>query len=128
LIKSPKLKFHDIGYIRHDNDTVSLELYSAGNAIETITIDHLICVSNGCMSKSHFNEEYLNKKYPNNLMKNLLMRKPIFNKTGYQKEENGFSQKIQTKDYSIIYKVHNNQLYFKDSKNHIILKLKDIDE
>jgi hypothetical protein len=80
------------------------------------------------MSKSSFNEKYLNKAYPDDTIKNILMSKPIFSGKNLQKTNFGFIQKIKSKDYNIIYKVSKNETYFKDKKNHIIFKLKDMDE
>jgi len=128
VIKSPKLRFSDIGYIRHDDKSISLELYSAGVAVDTISVNHLVCVSQGCMTKNSFNQEYLNTNYPDDFIQNILMRKPIFQKQGYHKTEDGFYQTIKSQNYSIQYKVQKKNLYFKDRKNHIIFKLKDIDE
>ncbi len=105
-----------------------MELYNAGTAINTLFIDHLICISGGCMTKSSFNKNYLNSSYPNNFIKNILMYKPIFNKKGYRKTEDGFEQVFKSDTYTIYYKVNRKGLYFKDQKNHILLKLKDIDE
>ena len=127
-IKSPEIKFNDIGYIKHDTDYIELELYSVGVAIDTIKINRLICVKDGCMSKSSFNEKYLNKAYPDDTIKDILMSKPIFSGKNLQKTNFGFIQKIKSKDYNIIYKVSKNETYFKDKKNHIIFKLKDMDE
>ena len=128
MIKSPKLRFNDIGYIKHNGNVISLELYNAGTAVETIQVNHLVCVSKGCMTKSSFNKEYLSSCYPDDFIKNLLMRKPVFQKMGYRKTKNGFIQEIQTKKVSIIYKVIKENLYFKDRKNKILVKLKEINE
>ena len=43
IIKSPKLKFADLGYIRNSDQSIELELFTAGKAIEKITVNHLIC-------------------------------------------------------------------------------------
>ena len=41
IIKSPKLKFADVGYIRNSDKSIEMELFVAGQAIEKITINHL---------------------------------------------------------------------------------------
>ena len=125
-IKSPKLKFNDIGYILHDGNSVELQLYSAGTTVEDITIDHLVCIEAGCMSKSAFNEEYLSGSYEDDLLKNLLMKKPIFGGKNLKKRRNGFEQHLVTKAYDITYRVGKDTLYFKDTKNRILLKLKSL--
>lgn len=70
VIKSPKIKFADVGYLRNSGDTIELELFIAGKNIEKITLNHLVCTSEGCMSKSGFNKEYLNSAYPDDTMQN----------------------------------------------------------
>ena len=127
IIKSPKLKFSDVGYIRNSNDAIELELFSAGVAIEKITINHLVCVnSGGCMSKSGFNEDYLSASYPSDILQNILLAKPIYDAKGMQKTDVGFEQYIKDKTVDIKYKVTKNVTFFKDRKNHIIIKIKDI--
>jgi hypothetical protein len=127
VIRSPRLKFNDIGYLQNNESSVKLDLYNAGVALESITINHLVCFKKGCITKSSFNKEYLNKAYPDDILKNILLKKPIFNGKNIVKKDNGFFQKIKSKDYDITYKVSNKEIYFKDKKNRIIFKLKEID-
>ena len=125
IIKSPKLKFSDVGYLRNSDDAVELELFNAGVAIEKIHINHLICVSAGCMTKQGFNQDYLNSAYPSDILQNILLAKPIYGAMGIVKTDNGFEQYIKDDNVDIKYKVTKNVTYFKDRKNHIILKIKD---
>ncbi len=125
IIKSPKIKFADLGYIRNSDNSIELELFSAGNVIEKIVINHLICVSAGCMSKSGFNSDYLDNSYPKDLLQNILLGKEIYEGKNRVTTVNGFTQKIVSKDVDISYKVSLNQIFFKDRKNRIIFKIKD---
>jgi hypothetical protein len=127
IIKSPKIKFADIGYIRNSDNSIELELFIAGNPVEKITINSLICTSEGCMSKSGFNEDYLHHSYPDNIMQNILLGNEIFNANNKIKIDNGFEQKIKSRHVDIIYKVTPHAILFKDRKNKIIFKIKDID-
>ncbi len=124
LIKSPKLKFNDIGYILRNGESVELQLYSAGNAVESFSVNHLICTQSGCMRKSSFNAEYLSSAYDGDLLKDLLMRRPIFDGKNLQKSKNGFEQHLISDAYDITYRVNADSLYFKDRKNRILFKLK----
>ena len=126
IIKSPQIKFSDLGYLRNTEDSVELELFMAGKRIQKISINHLICVNEGCMSKSGFNEEYLNENYPDNILQNILLAKPIYDGRNLEKTNNGFTQRISSLHVEIIYKVTQNQVFFKDKKNRIIFKIKDI--
>lgn len=126
IIKSPKIKFADIGYLRNSEDAIELELFMAGHAIEKITINHLVCVSKGCLSKSGFNEDYLHHSYPDDILQNILLGKEIYEGKFKSKTLEGFEQKISTKDVDIKYRVKNKEIFFKDKKNKIIFKIKDI--
>jgi len=126
IIKSPLIKFSDLGYIRDSDNKVSLELFIAGHRIQKIDINHLICVDDGCMPKSWFNKKYLNQNYPNDLLQNILLSHPIFDKKDILKTKNGFEQHIKNNDVSITYKVTDSITYFKDKKNKILFKIKNL--
>ena len=116
IIKSPKIKFADIGYVRNSDKAVELELFFAGQAIEKISVNHLVCTDEGCMSKRGFNEDYLNAAYPEEIMQNILLGAEIYDGENRVKTEDGFEQKIENKNVNIIYKVNSKQIYFKDRK------------
>ncbi|MEA2099128.1 MAG: hypothetical protein U9P72_03265 [Campylobacterota bacterium] len=126
IIKSPLIKFSDLGYIRNSDDKISLELFMAGVRIQKIDINHLICADEGCMTKRGFNKDYLNKNYPDDLLQNILLSRPIFDDKNLIKTDDGFEQKIIGKNIDIIYKVSPTITYFKDKKNRIIIKIKEI--
>lgn len=125
IIKSPKLKFADLGYIRNTKNSIELELFVASKAIEKISINHLICTSEGCMTKSSFNKEYLQHSYPSNILQNILLANAIYDGKNRVQTSDGFEQRIVDEDVDILYKVSENETSFKDSKNKIIFKIKD---
>ncbi|MBW6488660.1 hypothetical protein [Sulfurimonas sp.] len=127
-IKSPKMKFSDAGYLRNSSDAIELELFMAGKNIEKISVNHLICTSGGCMSKSGFNKEYLNGAYPDDTLQNILLSRAIYGGANLSKTPDGFSQSIKNEHVDISYKVDSSGVYFKDRKNSIIFNIKDIDE
>ncbi len=125
ILKTPKLKFADTGYIRSNEDLVALELFSAGQAVGKIEIENLVCVdSEGCMSKSSFNAEYLNANYPDTLMENILRSKPIYDGQNLVENAHGFEQTILDENVKIYYKVTDRQIYFKDRENRVLIKIK----
>jgi hypothetical protein len=127
-IKSPKIRFADIGYIRNSGKSIELELFVAGKAIEKIAINHLVCTNDGCMSKKGFNEEYLNAAYPDDILQNILLGRKIYDGRNLVITKYGFRQKIKTENVDLFYKAERGVVYFKDRKNKIILKFKDTDE
>jgi hypothetical protein len=126
-IKTKKFRFSDIGYLRHTDDALQLELFMAGQVVKRIEINHLVCVSDeGCISKERFNEEYLSLDYPENILQHILLGKRIFDGAGIQKSSFGFTQHILTQGVDISYRVGPKEVYFKDRKNHILFKIKDL--
>ena len=124
-IKSPKIKFSDIGYVRHTDDAIELELFEAGHVFQQIHINNMICVEDGCMAKRSFNKEYLNAAYPDDMLQNIILGRPIYAKKNLVKSNEGFVQKIEGKNVNIKYKVTAHESFFKDRKNHIIIKIRD---
>ena len=125
IIKSPQLKFADLGYVRNSDKAIEIELFIAGKSVKKISINHLVCVDEGCMSKSAFNEEYLNAAYPNDLLQNIILGRKIYAGENSVNIDDGFAQKIQTQDVDINYSVTSHVISFKDRKNQIIFKIKD---
>lgn len=123
IIKTPKLKYADLGYLRRDRDEVRMELFVAGQLVQSIEIDNLVCVDEGCLRKSAFNKEYLHPSYPDDLLLDVLLARPIFEKASMQITDEGFIQKLKTTQYNIIYKIENGDIYFKDKQNGFLIKI-----
>jgi len=124
-LKTKPLKFSDQAYLRHDNESVELELFSAGVAVEKFNIENKICVNAGCISKEGFNEKYLSRYYEEDILKEVLLGKAIFKGKNLVKKDDGFEQRIQKfGKYDIIYKVKQKSVYFKDRWNHLLIKIK----
>ena len=128
IIKSPKIKFSDLGYIRNSDESIELELFIAGKAVEKITVNHLICVSDGCMTKRAFNKDYLNVSYPDDTLQNIILANPIYESSNKISTVDGFEQYIKDENVDIRYIVKKNSIFFKDTKNKIIFKIKDTNE
>ena len=126
IIKSPQIKFADLGYIRNTDSAIELELFMAGRSIKKIEINKLICVDEGCMTRGGFNEDYLDESYPSDLLQNILLGNVIYDGLNKEKTPDGFIQKIKNNDVNIKYKVNSKQIFFKDKKNKIIFKIKEL--
>ncbi len=123
VLKTPHLKFADLGYIRKNKDEVRVDLYTAGQLVQSIEIDTLICVDDGCLRKSAFNEEYLHPSYPDDLLLDVLLGRPIFEKASLQITAGGFIQRLISTEYNILYKVEDGNIYFKDKHNRLMIKI-----
>lgn len=117
-----------MGYIRHDKSSVEVELFTAGVAVEKISIDESVCVSAGCMSEEAFVKEYLYPDYPADTMRNVLLGKDIFSGRGKEEMCDGrLFQFIRNDEMDIIYRRGKGEIYFKDRLNSLIIKIEDID-
>ena len=129
VIKSPKLKFADMGYIRYAQDAVEVDLFTAGVAVEKISIDEQVCVSAGCMSEETFVKEYLYKDYPADTMRRVLQGEPIFDGNGTSESCGGVKfQNIRNDEMDIVYRRSPTEIYFKDRLNGLMIKISDIKE
>ncbi len=125
-IKSDALRFSDVGYIRKSRSGVEVELYSAGQLVERFVMEEKICTQEGCLNTAEFNKRYLHVNYPDDIIKHIFRGEIIFKKRGFEKTPMGFKQVIQAKEYNIVYKISHNSIYFKDKKNSILIKIREI--
>lgn len=126
--KTQKIKYSDVGYVRHSDKSIELELFVAGKSVEKFSINHLVCTTkDGCMPKSHFNQEYLSSAYYDDILQDIILGMPIYSGIAIQKNQDGFTQEIKSSDVEISYKVTNEGVFFRDKKNNIILNIRNID-
>ena len=124
VIKTPNLKYADMGFIYKGEHQIKAQIYSLGKAIFTLTIGKRICVDFKCMSKEQFYESYLNANYPKETLANIFLKKPIFNGENLHKEGNKWKQHIFNKDkFDIIYTFDLTSARFKDKVNGILIKI-----
>ena len=123
IIKTPQIKFADLGYIRKNRDEVRVDLFTAGQLIQSIEINNIVCVDDGCLTKSAFNTDYLHPSYPDDLLLDVLLARPIFDKASLEKTEMGFIQKLKSTEYNIVYRIENGNIYFKDKLNGLLIKI-----
>ncbi len=127
VFKTPQWRFADTGYIRRGDGVTELEVFEAGQRLLRLQIAKTVCVeSEGCIGKKQFNARYLSSDYPGNLFAHVLRGEPIYAKLNLKKTPEGFEQAIQLPEADIVYRVENAKVYFKDRKNHILIKLKPI--
>lgn len=128
-IKTPKLKFADMGYVRHEGDAVEVEIFTAGVAVEKISIDSKVCTSSGCMSEAAFGKEYLYEGYPADTMRNILLGRDIFGGKGKSEMCNGtLYQYIRNDDIDFVYRRKPSEIYFRDHLNGIMIKIVEVKE
>ncbi|MCK4441360.1 MAG: hypothetical protein KAU90_05095 [Sulfurovaceae bacterium] len=127
VLKTPQMKYADMGFIYKNNSFVKVEIYSMGQPIMSLDINGMnVCMSTfKCMEKKDFNAKMLSANYPDTLLENIFKSKPIFNGKNLEKNSNGFIQKIiKDNEYDITYTINKNNTRFKDRVNHILIKVK----
>ncbi len=110
VLKTPDMKYSDMGFIKTFKDRCELEIYNFGQAILFLKVyENKICTSDlACTSAQSFNNEHFSKAYPSSFFYEVLQGKELSNMNGIEY--------TYTTD---------NGIYFKDSKNNILIKIKE---
>ncbi len=128
-LKTKKFAFSDTGFLNRYKDAINLQVFTMGKLVLNLKLsltEDDICVDQLCNTKQGFNQTFLSGAYPDDLVANVLQSKPILRGKHLRKTTNGFMQKIMTDEYAIKYKIWPGNVYFKDTKNHIMIKLKKL--
>ena len=127
VFKTPTFKYADLGFVYENSREVKVEIYGSGQALMSLRITgQSVCMSLlACMGKKEFNSQVLSALYPDAILDNIFRGKPIFSELNIKKNSNGFTQKIvKANKYNIAYSVLNNDIIFRDTINHILIKVK----
>ena len=125
VIKTPKIKLSDQGFIKEGLGYKEIIIYKSGVSPFKITIKNsFICLNNKCMDKEKFVKEYLSSDYPEDILDLIISKRPIknFGKITFTKK--GFVQKNER----FFYKVEQNRVFFRDKKRNIIVMIKYLEE
>ena len=73
LMKTPKLKFYDSGFISKYDNFTQIQIYSAGKTVLELKLfkDRVCKSSFECQSNKSFNKEYLSESYEDDFLKSL---------------------------------------------------------
>ncbi len=126
VIKNSSIAVADTGFIKKDEGRFNLQLFSASTPVFDLHVDSDVCLGFRCISKRSFNKEFFGAYHYEEFIDNLLNLQPIYDRINLKKLKNGFEQKIKTESYDITYRVQNENLYFKDRKNRVLIKLKEL--
>jgi len=127
VFKTPTFKYADMGFVYENSTEVKAEIYGSGQALMSLTINQeSVCMSLlACMSKQSFNTQVLHASYPQDILDHIFRGKAIYNGQNLKKNSNGFTQKIISHNkYNIQYTVLNNDIVFRDTINHVLIKVK----
>ena len=113
VFKTKKTRFSGTGFYKDTPEYVQLQIYSTGVALANLKFyknKDLICEGIKCNKRRWFTDNFLAKEYPDDLIINVMTKKPI-------------SLKSENITYST-----DNGIYFKDRKNRILIKIKDLQQ
>jgi hypothetical protein len=129
VIKTPTMKYADLGFVSSSINTLEVEIYAAGQPLMDFEINGLnVCMSTfECMDKKSFNEKILSATYPDEILENIFRSKPIFNSKNLVQDKEGiFTQKLKKEGlYDISYSVDTKQRIFRDKINKILIKVRE---
>lgn len=128
IIKTPMMKYADMGFINNSSSNVKVEIYGAGQPLVRLEINSMnICTSFfECLEKKKFNKKMLSEAYPATLLEDIFRAEPIFNKQGLEETQEGFTQNIKKEGlYDISYSVVRGGRTFRDTINDILIKVRE---
>ena len=126
VVKNSQIAVADTGFIKRDGSRFNLQLFSASTPILDLHVDNDVCLDYTCMSKRDFNAKFFGISHYEDFLDELFNFQPVYNRKNLKKSKSGFEQKIKTAEFDIIYRVENGNLYFKDRKNRVLIKLKEL--
>lgn len=126
VLKTKELRFADTAFVNIWEKEAEISAYVVGkNALE-IHFGGNVCVDGICMDKKEFNSRFLHYTYYNNLFLDVLKKKRLSLDGDFADTDDGFVQKAENKNFNIIYQVSKKEVFFRDRKNNIIIKLKEL--
>jgi len=126
VLKTPAVKYADMGFIYENAHEVKAEIYGNGQALMTLKISGgSVCMSRlQCMSQNAFNRAVLSRYYPDDTLEKIFRGEPILDAKNKRTKSNGFTQHIVNQGkYDIEYSVLNNHIQFRDKINQILIKV-----
>ncbi|MCR2062435.1 hypothetical protein [Campylobacter helveticus] len=114
LITSSSFKINEVGFLKSENSTLSLELYKFAKPFFKLNIKKKICLNGVCYAKKEFNQKYLQNVYYDDFLRDILEAKPLFKAKNLTHNSCGFTQELHHKDSVIKYEVCEGKLHFKD--------------
>lgn len=125
-IKNKQLALSDTGFINQGKDYTNVQIFSAGTILFNLEVQDDICLDGRCTSRTEFNKLFFEHPHYEAMINDVLEMKPLYDEKNKVTIEGGFEQELDLPSSHINYKVQNKSLYFRDSKNGILIKLKEL--
>jgi len=126
VLKSPKLRYADMGFVYRGKGRLKMEIYTAGRPVFTLSVGKRVCLDGGCMSEAEFYRKFFGVAYPQGTLHAILSKRPIFEGEGLLKKNGRSEQQIfEPGRFDIIYTFDATSSRFKDRINHILIKISE---
>ena len=125
-IKNKQMAVSDTGFLNHGKDYVNVEIFSAGAVLFNLEVQDDVCLEGRCTSRIEFNKLFFEYPHYEAMINDVLEMKPLYDGKNKVTIEGGFEQELDLLGSYISYKVQGKSLSFKDSKNGILIKLKEL--
>ncbi|WP_331775139.1 hypothetical protein [Sulfurospirillum sp. 1612] len=126
VVKTKTIRIADAGFLKESQGYQSLQIFTAGTAVLRVELADRACLNGRCTTREDFNTRLFGYAYYKNMMDDILSQRPLYNRKNLVKIDGGFKQQIQSKYYNIFYRVEGRNVYFKDTLNHVLIKLQRI--
>jgi len=125
-IKTPQMAFSDTGFLNQGDNYTQLQIFSAGSVLLNLEMSERVCLDGSCLDKLSFNKRFFGTEHYENILSDIVYKKPLFDGVNHLQTATGFSQEIDSKEASIVYKVEGDTRFFKDTKNGVLIRLKPL--
>lgn len=125
-IKNKQMALSDTGFLNHGKDYINVQIFSAGAVLFNLEVQENVCLDGRCTSRMEFNKLFFEYPHYEAMINDILEMKPLYDGENKVTIEGGFEQELDLLGSHISYKVQGKSLSFKDSKNGILIKLKEL--
>ncbi|MDD4505267.1 MAG: hypothetical protein PHE60_02705 [Sulfurospirillaceae bacterium] len=125
-IKNKQMALSDTGFLNHGKDYINVQIFSVGAVLFNLEVQENVCLDGRCTSRMEFNKLFFEYPHYEAMINDILEMKPLYDGKNKVTIEGGFEQELDLLGSHISYKVQGKSLSFKDSKNGILIKLKEL--
>lgn len=127
-IKNKQLALSDTGFINRGKAYANVQVFSAGTVLFNLEmVGNYVCMEGKCVDKLTFNQHFFQAEHYEGLLEDILNRAPIYGGEKLRKVDGGFEQEFEFKESHIFYKVDAKTLLFKDTKQNVLIRLKELE-
>jgi len=125
-IKNKQMALSDTGFINQGRGYTNVQIFSVGAILFNLEVQDDVCLDGRCTSRLEFNKLFFEHPHYEAMINDVLEMKPLYDGKNKVTIEGGFEQELDLLGSHISYKVQGKSLTFRDSKNGILIKLKEL--